>query len=241
MAITSRRPRRARRALKKMRKSRPRRRPAANQPEWASLSETIDVGDETVNTIYNVNDVQLAAFPRAAAVAQGYQYFRITRLSFKYKPLLDTFPSTGNTLVPYLHWVINKNGMEYPGLNVDWFLAQGAKPIRFDDKTVTISYAPAVSYSMLEAQTPAATQQPNQAKILQWLNTSKDAFLPQAFAPSQISHAGHFLLVNSPGSANPMRYEVSCTAEFQFKKPNSAIPSGVSAQPVVNKSITIRV
>lgn len=236
MAITS-RPRRRRAPRRKaMRKSAPRRmRIKRNQPEWATLSETIDYGNENVGTVYNNNDIQLAGFPRASAVAQGYQYFRITRLTFKYKPLLDTFASTGNTQVPYLYWVINKNGTEYPVLTTPWFLANGAKPIRFDDKTVTISYAPAVSYSMLEANTPSATQEPNQAKILQWLNTTKDAFLNQPFAASQVSHAGHYLMVTSPGSTVPMSYEVTLTAEFQFKKPNAPLPSsGIS---VVQKSV----
>lgn len=210
-----------------------------NQPEWASLSESIETGTDLVGTIYNNNDIQLAAFPRAAAVAQGYQYFRITKLRFQYRPLLDTFPSTGNTVVPYLYWVINKNGTEYPALNVDWFLANGAKPIRFDEKTVTITYAPGVSLDVLEAQTPAATQQPNMVKVSPWLNTTKDAYLTQGFAPSQVSHAGHYLLVDAPLSALQMSYSVTLTAEFQFKKPNSAIPPDAQVSTVVKKHVGV--
>lgn len=239
MAITS-RPRRARRrAARKPRKSMPRRPIAKNQPEWASCSETIDFGNQSVGSILNANDIQLAQFPRASGIAQGYAYFRITRLTFKMKPLLDTFPSTGNTQVPYLYWVINKNGTEYPALNTNWFLANGAKAIRFDDKTVTISYVPAVSYDLLEAQTPATTQQPNTIKTLQWLNTAKDAFLSAPFAPSQVSHAGHYMTVDSPGSAVEMQYELNVTAEFQFKKPNAAVPTGPSAKPVTQLTIQV--
>lgn len=203
-----------------------------NVPEWASLSETVQISDGAVNTIYNNNDVQLAMFDRASAVAQGYQFFRIKKLTWAYKPLLDTFPSTGNTLVPYLYWVINKSGTEYPGLNLAWFVANGAKPIRFDDKTIRISYKPSVALDVLEAGVPAVTQQPNMPKTSPWLNTTKDAFLTQGFAASQVSHTGHYLTIDSPASAMTMNYELTLTAEFEFKKPNAAIPQGVNAKTV---------
>lgn len=235
-------PRRARKT--KMRVMRRGRKSASgNQPEWASLSETVQVLDnnnqQTVGTIYNNIDVQLAAFARASAVAQGYQYFRITRVTYKYKPLIDTFIATapGATQVPYLYWVINKTGLEYPGLNLGWFLANGAKPIRFDDKTITISYAPAVSYSMLEAATPSPVQQPNQARTKQWMNTASDAFNVAAFSPSTVSHAGHYHLVDSQGSTQAMKYEVTCTAEFQFKKPNARVPTSEPALEVVKSQM----
>lgn len=66
----------------------------SNVPEWASLSETTDVGSLVVGTTYNLNDVQLAQFRRAASVAQGYQFFRIKKLTFKVQPLIDTFIAT---------------------------------------------------------------------------------------------------------------------------------------------------
>lgn len=204
-----------------------------NVPEWASLSETVQISDGDVNTIYNNNDVQLAMFDRASSVAQGYQFFRMKKMLWIYKPLLDTFPSTGNTLVPYLYWVINKSGTEYPGLNLAWFVANGSKPIRFDDKSIRVSYKPAVSTSILEAGVPSATQEPNMPRTSPWLNTTKDAFLAQGFQPSQVSHTGHYLMVDSPGSANPMKYEVTLTVEFEFKKPNAAIPTGANAKSVV--------
>ena len=223
-----RRPRRRLQRLRK-RKSVSRR---GNVPEWASLSETVEISDGAVNTIYNNNDVQLAMFDRASAVAQGYQFFRIKKLTWIYKPLLDTFPSTGNTLVPYLYWVINKAGSEYPGLNLPWFVANGAKPIRFDDKSIRISYKPCVALDVLEAGVPSTTQEPNMPKTSPWLNTTKSAFLTTGFAPSQVSHTGHYLTVDSPHSAMTMNYEITLTAEFEFKKPNSAIPVGVALKTV---------
>jgi len=195
-------------------------------PDVASLTESIRMTDGTVGTVYNNNDVQLAMFDRASAVAQGYQFFRIKKVTWQYKPLLDTFLSTGNTQVPYLYWVINKAGTEYPALDVDWFVANGAKPIRFDDKTISIKYAPAAVLDVIEAGVPAGVQQPNKSVVSPWLLTTKDAFLVQAFAPSQVSHTGHYLLIESPGSTVPMTYQLTLTAEFEFKKPNAKTPSG---------------
>lgn len=195
-------------------------------PDIASLTESIRMTNGNVGTVYNNNDVQLAMFDRASAVAQAYQFFRIKKLTWQYRPLLDTFPSTGNSTVPYLYWVINKSGTEYPALTVDWFTANGAKPIRFDEKTVTIKYAPAAILDVIEAGVPAGNQQPNKSVVSPWLLTTKDAFLVQAFAPSQVSHTGHYLLINAPTSAIQMTYELTLTAEFEFKKPNAVAPAG---------------
>lgn len=195
-----------------------------NVPEWASLSETTDIGSLVVGTTYNLNDVQLAQFTRAAAVAQGYQFFRIKKLTFKVQPLIDTFIATapGATQVPYLLWAINKAGYAYPGLIDEWFYDNGAKPIRFDDKTITIKYAPAVVLDAAEAATPGIGNQANYTKTSPWLNTNTNAFVA-AWAPSQVSHTGHVMKVTSPGSTQAMAYRMTMTAEFQFKKPLALI------------------
>lgn len=197
-----------------------------NVPEWASLSETNDFGSLNVGTTYNINDVQLAQFARASAVAQGYQFFRIKKISFKVQPLLDTFPSTGNSVVPYLLWVINRAGYQYPGLTDEWFYDNGAKPIRFDDKTITISYRPNVILDAAEAATPGIGNQANLGKRSPWLNTNTNAFVA-GWAPSQVSHTGHVLKITAPASAIQMTYRMVMTAEFEFKKPLALIqPSG---------------
>jgi len=201
-------------------------RKAGGVPEWASLSETTDVGSLMVGTTYNINDTQLAQFARASAVAQGYQFFRIKKLTFKVQPLLDTFSSAGSTQVPYLLWVINRAGYAYPGLTDEWFYDNGAKPIRFDDKTVTIAYAPSVVLDAAEAGAPGVGNQANLTMRSPWLNTNTNAFVAN-WAPSQVSHTGFVLKVSSPGSSQAMNYRMTMTAEFEFKKPLALIqPSG---------------
>lgn len=194
-----------------------------NVPEWASLSETVDFGSLNVGTSYSLNNINLAQFPRASAVAQGYQFFRIKKVRFLLTPLLDTFPSTGNSVVPYLTWVINKTGSAFVGLNKDWYLQNGAKPIRFDDKTISISYAPAVLADLVEAGGPGINNQPNLPKIRQWLTTNADAFAA-VFNPSTVSHTGHYQLISAEASAIAMTYRMTLTAEFEFKKPLSKLP-----------------
>jgi len=214
---------------------------SGNVPEWASLSETTDFGSLVVGTTYNLNDLQLGQFDRASAVAQGYQFFRIKKLTFKVQPLLDTFSSAGATQVPYLLWSINKAGYAYPGLLDDWFYANGSKPIRFDDKTITIGYSPCAILDVAEASVPGVGNQANLAKQSPWLNTNRNAFVA-AWAPSVVSHTGHVMKVSSPGSSQAMNYRLTCTAEFQFKKPLSLIkPDPVNVQAIgVSDLITLR-
>lgn len=197
---------------------------SGNVPEWATLSETTDYGSLQVGTSYNINDINLAQFPRAAAVAQGYQFFRIKQVKFTLQPLLDTFTAGGTTQVPYLQWVINKTGSAFVGLTKDWYLANGSKPIRFDDKNLTITYAPAVVIDTVEAGAAGIANQPNLPKTRQWLTTNADAF-GAVFNPSTVSHTGHYQLVASEGSSTPMSYRMTMTAEFEFKKQLAKLPA----------------
>lgn len=232
MAYTK-KPRAPRRRVRKMRM--PRKVASGNQPEWASMSETKEYlpgSGLTVNSIYNFSDLQLAQFPRASTVAEGYQQFRITRVKFQVTPLLDTFAAGGATQTPYLFWVINRTGQNYAGLNKAWFIANGAKPLRFDDKTITIQYAPAVVLDAVEAGTPGVGNQANVSKTKTWLSCNKEAFTGAPFAPSQTSHCGHFMTVQSENSTQEMSYKVLVTVEFQFKKP-SAPNLGSDTQPLI--------
>lgn len=201
-------------------------------PEWASLTETNDFGSLNVGTTYNINDVQLAQFARARSVAQAYQFFRIKKITFKVQPLLDTFASTGNSVVPYLMWVINRAGYAYPGLTDEWFYDNGSKPIRFDDKTITISYRPNVILDAAEAAAPGIGNQANLGKRSPWLNTNTNAYVA-AWAPSQVSHTGHVMKISAPASAIQMTYRMVMTAEFEFKKPLALI------QPDATQSVSV--
>jgi len=209
-----------------------------NVPDIASLSETTDFGALAVGTPYSFNDVQLGQFVRASSVAQGYQFYKIKSLCFKIQPLLDTFTSTGNTQVPYLYWAINRAGNAFPALTKGWFIANGAKGIRLDDKEVTIRYAPNIMLDAVErGDGSTTTNQPNMPKRTPWLTTNRDAY-NAVWNPSVVSHGGHFMAVYSEGSAVPMQFRVTLTVEIQFKKPLAALPAAtdLGAMAVVSAS-----
>lgn len=216
------------------RKSRPMR-SLTGVPDMASLSETIDFGALNVGTSYSFNDVQLAQFTRAVQVAQGYQFFKIKSLCYKIQPLLDTFVSTGNTQVPYFYWMINRTANGFPVLNKQWYLDNGAKGIRMDDKMITIRYTPSIIVDSTEAAAPGVGNQANLPKRAPWLTTNRDAFAG-VWNPSQVSHCGHFQSAFSEGSAVPITYRITLTAEFVFKKPLAKIPASDTpgATPVID-------
>jgi len=229
-----------RKRAKKAYRARPKRiARSLNVPDVASLSETVDFGSLTIGSNYSFNDIQLGQFTRASTVAQGYQMYKIKSVCFKVQPLLDTFSSAGATQVPYLYWVINRTGNQFPVLNKAWYIAQGAKGIRFDDKEITIRYAPSILLDAAEAGVPGVANEPNMPKRSPWLTTNREAFAG-VWNPSIVSHCGHFLAIFSEGSAQAMNFRITCTAEIMFKKPLAKVPSAddVGASVVIKATPT---
>lgn len=213
---------------------------SGNVPDVASLSETVDYGALDTGSPYSFNDVQLAQFARATMVARGYQFYKIRRVTFNVQPLLDTFASGGTTQMPYLYWIINRTGNGFPALNKQWFLDNGAKGIRFDDKTVKISYTPAIVVDAVEAGVPGVGNQANLPKLSPWLTTNRDSFA-SVWNPSQVSHCGHFMAIYSEGGL-AMKYRVTLTIEISFKKPLATPPiPGVGDAALVIKNTDLLV
>ena len=119
----------------------------------AAVSETFMFSDMNMNTIYADYGCSLFQHERARTVAQAYQEFRIKLVEYRFKPQSDTYiPQPGSTSVPYLYYLVDKlrsnNGLQ----TVDAFTQAGAKALRFDDKTITIKYKPAVLLDSWDAQ-----------------------------------------------------------------------------------------
>ena len=124
-------------------------RPAKNVAEWASCSVTQWIGQvTTANVMYNLRNISLSQFQRAVQVAQAYQHYRIKKVMLEFKPAFDTFApqSTGgvNLQVPYLIYMIDKSGSVPVNVDSTALGQMGAKPIRFDDKTIKVAYRPSV-------------------------------------------------------------------------------------------------
>lgn len=207
---------------------------SAGGVEFASAKQTIKVADDPVGAVLRLDNVNLSQFDRLSHIARAYQYFRLTKISIKYKPLADTFLSTGaigsTGSVPYLYWLLNKSDT----LQVSSFNSlrdAGAKPIRFDDKTITKSYIPSVAGGVALSE-PNTTTTFATYRDSPWLSTNQLVMLPggtNAWAPSTVPHQGCIYGVAQDylPSETQLMYGVEITVHAQFKKPlQFSIPEG---------------
>lgn len=208
-------------------------------PEFASLKQTLQLNDDPINQILVLDNIALSQFDRATLVARAYQYFRITKVEMRFKPKMDTFTDSGLNSVPYFHYLIDKGEVLFPTLSgFSQMLDSGCKPIRFDEKTLTVSWRPGVSYGVQGDSTIAPTTVFNRMLISPWLTTNQDAGSdPNNWTPSIVPHKGLIYGVQATVST-PRDYEVELTVHFQFKKPLSfAVDAGENATPALKKVI----
>lgn len=206
-------------------------RPARNVPELASCSvnQWINVVT-TANVVYNLRNISLQQFARAASIAQNYQHYRIKKVTLEYLPSQDTFApivGAGQVQVPYLTYLIDKSGSIPAAVDGPTLRQMGAKPVRFDDKKISVSWRPSVLTETF-GQANAASQY----RISPWLSTNANALAPGVFIPSDIDHLGIFWKVDRngvlPAGMAEYQYEVRITAEFQFKKPLASVPANTA-------------
>lgn len=199
--------------------------PARNVAEYASCSVTQWIGQvTTANVMYNLRNIALGQFARAVQVAKAYQHYRIKKCMMEFKPAFDTFAPGNfggggqNLQVPYLIYMIDKSGSIPTNVDSTALGQMGAKPIRFDDKTIKVAWRPSVL-----TQTFGQANTQSQYKVSPWLSTNANALNPGVFAPSDIDHLGIFWKVDRAGVLPPgyeeYTYEVRITVEFEFKKP----------------------
>lgn len=234
-------PRRAKRAPRRGRKmTKPR-------MEYATARQTLQLPDDDANTVYTLDQIRLSQFDRMTAIARNYQYFRITKVEMKFKPFADTFaPGTGGTVVnqsvPYLYTLVNKGNV----LNTASFNAlrdAGAKPRRFDEKTLTVSWKPAVLLGIQDYSsviTPVSTTVFNMKKVSPWLATSLNAGQRSAtWAASTVDHTGILYGVEQDlaGTTGQLPFGVEITAYFEFKGPLNAPGVGTEVEPVTKELI----
>lgn len=212
-------------------------RPARGVPEWASCTESAALTNITglaynMNTMFGLNGTQLGQFiNRAVPIAQAYQHYRIKRIRLEFKPQYDTFtPAAGaagtGVLVPNLFYMINKSGSIPTNPTVDNLRSMGAKPIRFDDKTIKVDWRP----SVLTEDAGGAPGVGTQYKISPWLSTNANANNPGVWNPSTVNHLGIYFIVSRPGTlpqgVAELSYDVQITVEFEFKKPLVKVVAG---------------
>lgn len=198
--------------------------------EWASCTESVALSNitglaYTMNQPYALNGTCLAQFiSRAVPVAQAYQHYRIKQIKLEFKPQVDTFfPDVGATgtgfLVPNMFYIINKSGSVPANATVDNLRAMGAKPIRFDEKTIKVAWRP----SVLQENAGVLGDVGSSYKISPWCSTNASANQPGAWNPSTVQHLGVSWFIARPGTlpagVAELTYDIQITVDFQFKKP----------------------
>lgn len=211
-------------------------------PEWASCTESIVLTNLTglpynMNTMFGWNGTQLQYFTeRAVGIAQAYQHYRIKKIKLEFKPQYDTFtPAVGaagtGVLVPNLYYMINKSGSIPTNPTIDNLRAMGAKPVRLDERVITVEWRP----SVLQENAGTVGGVGSGYKISPWLSTNANANAPGLWQPSTVNHLGIYWIVQRPGTLPQgmaeLSYDVQLTVDFQFKKPlvktTSSAPSAL--------------
>lgn len=188
--------------------------------ETACLKETFSAGNIEPNTPYEPQ-LSLDMFPRALDVADNYQEYRVSRVEYLYTPMYDTFsalyaPGTSNVQVslPYLY--TKKQTVKTPAAYTLAFLtAQGAKPIRLDDKTIRHKYRPHILQGGMKDVTTGLSVR---AVKSPWLSTHEDG----TTVMDDTVHYTHNFWVQQD-VVNPTASAAVCSLEinvyFEFRKP----------------------
>lgn len=206
--------------------------------EYASMSQTLSLVNDPMNTIYRVDNINLSRFDRAVQVARAYQYFRITNVEFQFKPFMDTYTDSSVQSLPYLYYLIMKGDNQDIG-SFNLLRDAGAKPIRFDDKTIKVKFKPSVLNGVIGEDTQGGNPQLTawaESRTSPWLATS---YLPASestvWSPSFVPHKGLIYGVQQDASTVTKYYEVTVTVHFEFKKPSVQSPSPFA--PSVHKEL----
>lgn len=181
----------------------------------AGVSETFDFNNGQMETIYADYGCALSQHKRASTVASAYQEYRIKMVEYRFKPLSDTYiPGQGD--IPYLYYLVDKLRSNNNLYTIDGFRNAGAKPIRFDDKTITVKFKPAVLLDNWDAQS-LTLGVPRGKAVSPWLSTNDDNTTAGLFVPSSIDHLGIKWVVD--GTSSDFQYAIERTIHVEFRKP----------------------
>lgn len=200
--------------------------------------ETLPVQNIVPNTPYIISVGGITGL-RAQSIAPNFGLYRIAKITFRHKPNYDTYTSTqaggnGALTVPTLYWKMNRFADAPAAFTAADLRVLGAKPVRFDDKQVTVAYRP----SILIAQASGGSVS-GSVKMTPWLNTD-DAPDTPAFALSTTEHYGHFLYVEcaTAGTGAQAVGTWEATIVYEFKNPRTKWGASESAQSAVKLNVS---
>lgn len=214
------------------------------QNEFA-LNATGNGSSGSPSQAFGFYNFALSNSPRAVAVAQGYQEYRISKVEVFVKPCADTFDSglvgTGvNQSVPHLLYMIDKTAtFDNNGTNSQTLKQAGAKPIRLDDRVIKIKWKPAIaigSSEVLPGPAPVAELSATY-KTSPWITTNANAGeAGSAWAANSVDYMGLVLAAEQPRGPLPTSVaSVSFRITYEFRKPLwyiSPVPGSVPSEKV---------
>lgn len=203
--------------------------------EYATCKATRDLGYDSNGTVYKFSEFSIGGWVRPANLAQNYQFYRISLVEMKFIPVADTYIAGNPGELPNLYYIIDKADTSPQAIGVADLQNMGAKPIRFDDKTITVKFKPAVVWKALDEN--GTGNNFGMIKVSPWLSTNDNNTSDTAnFVLSSVDH--HGIVYTVQGGVAGANYRVECTATFEFKKPLSIpLSESQAPPPVVNKRL----
>jgi len=179
-----------------------------NTGNFASATEQYSLGI-TAGTVYDFT-FTLQDLVRTNALAAIYQYYRITSVELRFKPLFDTFvaqPSGTATALPYLYFQYDKSGA-LTNLDANGFERIGTKAVRLDDKTIVRKWKPSV------VTDSAIGDGITQFKTSPWMPTYIGAN-----KNDQVPHYGALWYISKTSATDGVVYDVDVVVNVQYRKP----------------------
>jgi len=200
--------------------------PSRSGPNTAKVVEFFDLGVFEANVAHDFGVAGIAPGGRSALVAPAYGLYRIAQVEYKITPRFDTYTPNLAAIgdapveVPKMYWKINRYGDAPVGFGPAGMLSLGSKPVRLDDKTLTIKYKPNILLANAGAAAAAQAGGSGQVKITPWLSTDNQTD-NNAFALSTTQHYGHLMFIEcaAAGDGTPAICEIQCRVIYEFKNP----------------------
>jgi len=224
--------------------------PAKYAPNSAKIVEFFDLGAFEANVAHDfllagIVPTNAGAPTRASLVAPAYGLYRVAHIQYKITPRADTYTPDLNPIgdaaveVPKLLWKMNRYGDSPVGFTYGEMQSLGCKPIRLDDKTITIAYKPNVLLANAGAGAAALAGGSGQVKMTPWLSTDEEAD-DNAFALSKTNHYGHMMYIEcaAAGDGTPIVCEIQARVVYEFKNPRILEGEAAATRRANTKHIT---
>jgi len=188
------------------------------------IQQNVQGHDLSFNELNVLNTLSLSNLDRAVQVARAFQYFKLVKVVARFKPYADTFaqgdPTQPPGSLPYFYYVVNK-GETLDPTSFNGLRDAGAKPMRFDDKTITVTWKPSVLQFTKMSTGAGAAPAFNLSKTSPWLSTNDLAGTDSTtWVASTLQHTGITFGVETAVSGNPQyQYGVEYEITVAFKKP----------------------